>query len=50
MKAGTTVRASLKSDGSEPYSGFQTNEDPAISANGRFVVFNADAEGTFVAR
>jgi Tol biopolymer transport system component len=48
VKAATTVRASLKSDGTEPYSGVQTNEEPAISANGRFVVFNADAEGTFV--
>jgi alpha-tubulin suppressor-like RCC1 family protein len=39
--SGTTVRVSVDSDGKEDYSG--SSSAPAISANGRYVVFASDA-------
>ena len=49
VKDKTTTRASLKSDGTEADpNDNQTNQKPAISANGRFVAFSADDHGTFV--
>ena len=49
IKLGTTVRVSLKADGSEANAtNNQTNQYPAISGNGRFVAFSADGAGPFV--
>ena len=49
VKQGTTVRVSLKADGSEANaSNNQTNKYPAVSGNGRFVAFSADQAGAFV--
>ncbi len=49
VKAKTTTRASLRSDGTEADpNDNQSNQKPAISANGRFVAFSADDHGTFV--
>jgi len=50
LSQGTTVRASLKADGSEADPlGNQSNSLPVISGNGRFVAFTADIYGKFVA-
>ncbi len=49
VKQGTTVRVSLKADGSEANpTNNQTNKYPAVSGNGRFVAFSADEAGPFV--
>ena len=49
MSQGKTIRASLKSNGTEADpNDNQNNLTPVISADGRFVAFSADAFGTFV--
>jgi Tol biopolymer transport system component len=48
MKQHKTIRASLESNGTEPYFGAQHNQTPVLSANGRYVAFTADLFGTFV--
>jgi Tol biopolymer transport system component len=47
MKAGATTRVSIKANGQEADPGSQQNILPAISANGKFVAFTADAYGDF---
>ncbi len=49
VKQGTTVRASIKADGTEADGTVnQQNTFPALSGNGRFVAFTADYYGDFV--
>ena len=49
VKKGTTVRVSLKADGSEANStNNQTNRFPAVSGNAKFVAFSADEAGPFI--
>ncbi len=49
VKQGTTVRVSLKADGTEAEpTNNQTNKFPAVSGNGRFVAFSADYAGALV--
>jgi hypothetical protein len=49
MKNHTTTRMSLKSNGDEADpTGNQSNFDPTISTNGRFITFSADQFGAFV--
>ncbi len=47
MKRHETIRASLRADGTEPYSGVNQNDSAVISGNGRYVAWATDFEGVY---